>query len=194
LKAEISKQKAKVFVGISSFLLSAFCLLLFSSCATTAPAPALPHPEWSAIPTGVVDSFCKRLHDDAIALGGELAIVTTTQPLATTTTMTALSQAYFKRADARGAVEAMADSHGSIPVAFAGSVCPWKPISGIDPTHRDMMIVELSSPLANPYVHNEAGLFARVSLGGNEASWYWIPLVQRGGAWSVGHITPLATR
>ncbi|HWW62429.1 MAG TPA: hypothetical protein VN181_13740, partial [Thermoanaerobaculia bacterium] len=138
--------------------------------------------------------FCRRLHDDAIATGGTLGIVTTTRPLATTTTMTALAQAHFKRANAARVVEAMTDSHGSIPVSVANGSCTWQPISDIAPAHRDMMIVELSSPVANPYARNEAGLFARVSLGGEDPSWYWIPLTQRGGDWAVGHILPLGGR
>jgi hypothetical protein len=188
-KAEVRHRRARFVV---SLLPSAFCLLTFSSCAT-APA-SLPVPQWNAVPAGIVESLCRRLQDDAIATVGTLAIVRTTQPLANTTTMSSLASAYYKKANTAGAVDAMVASHGSIPIDVAGGSCTWDSIGGIDAAHRDMMVVELSSPLANPYARNEAGLFARVSLGGSEPSWYWIPLGQRGGAWSIGHIMPLGAR
>jgi hypothetical protein len=53
------------------------------------------------------------------------------------------------------------------------------------------MIVELSSPLHNPFEWRNVGIFARVSLGGHHASWYWISIAPYGNGWAVARITPL---
>ena len=56
------------------------------------------------------------------------------------------------------------------------------------------MIVAFSSPFANPFVKGQLGVFARVSLGDESATWYWIPIGQRNGAWGAANAMMLAVR
>jgi hypothetical protein len=52
-------------------------------------------------------------------------------------------------------------------------------------------VVELSSPLLNPYARREAGLFARVSSG-DHPSWYWIALAPApDGSWRLRSVNVL---
>jgi hypothetical protein len=52
-------------------------------------------------------------------------------------------------------------------------------------------VVELSAPFANPF-GKEAGIVARVSLGGQHPAYYYIPLASRGDHWVVGYVSVLA--
>ncbi|HEX2060509.1 MAG TPA: hypothetical protein VHK90_07190, partial [Thermoanaerobaculia bacterium] len=75
----------------------------------------------------------------------------------------------------------------AIPIATTPGSCAWQPIDVRDlQRNEDMMVVELSAPIPNPFRSGEAGLFARASLAGQHNSWYWIPLVPRGERWSAG--------
>jgi hypothetical protein len=163
------------------------------SCSS-APVPDVLAPDWNVIPPGLTEALCMRLRMDAIATGN-VTIVKTTQPLATSQTVAALANIAKRRRKTR----AMASSGNAalvnrvIPVSLptgTGS-CAWTPIEVRDMSkHSDEMIVEVSSPLPNPYEAGEAGVFARVSLAGENASWYWVPLMPQvtpeGTTWAVG--------
>lgn len=171
----------------------AVALYMAVSC-TSAPVPDVLAPDWSVIPPGLTETLCMRLRMDAIATGN-VTIVKTTQPLATPHTVAALANIAKRRRKTR----AMADSGNAaivnrvIPVSLptgTGS-CSWTPIEVRDMArHSDEMIVEVSSPLPNPYEAGEAGVFARVSLAGENASWYWVPLIPQvtpaGTTWATG--------
>jgi len=171
--------------------LLAVALFVAVSC-TSAPVPAVMVPEWNVIPNTLTEALCMRLRMDAIATG-HVTIVKTTQPLATPHTVAALANIAKRRRKTR----AMADSGNAaivnrvIPVSLPTGTCSWTPIEVRDmPKHSDEMIVELSSPLPNPYEAGEAGVFARVSLAGENASWYWVPLIPQvspeGTTWAAG--------
>lgn len=162
-------------------------LLLLAACATAPPA-ALVSPEWDAIPSGVIDIICTRLRDDAITA---VSVVRTSQRIATPQALAVLGDSYGKRTTNDRMAEALASGQKSVPVQTTSSVCAVTPIDRMDHRLHDAMILELSSPLANPFARNEAGLFARVSLGGQHASWYWIPLGKTGGTWMAGQALPL---
>jgi hypothetical protein len=73
-----------------------------------------------------------------------------------------------------------------------GGTCSWQPIDRVDPArHHERLTLELSAPFINPFVRGESGLFARMSVGGQGAQWYWIPVAERGGQWMVGRVMPL---
>lgn len=189
LSTEHSSRSA-VRIGRVNKLL-ALTLLLLTACAT-APSD-LATPAWTAVPSAAVESLCRRLKEDGVGTEGSLVLVRTTQPIASGQAMSALARASYKRADAPGASQALLAAGNSMPVEHAGSTCTWLVADRVDPQrHVDRMVVELSPPVANPYSRNEAGLFARVSLGGTHPTWYWIPLGQRAGQWLIGRTMPLS--
>lgn len=163
------------------------CLLIFASCSS-APTP-LVSPEWDIVPSGVIDILCSRLRDDAIS---SVSVVSTTQRIATPRGLAVLGDSYGKRTTNDRITAALAAAQKSVPIETRSSVCTVTPIERMDGRlHADAMILELSTPIANPFARNEAGLFARVSLGGQHPAWYWIPLGKAGGQWLAGQALPL---
>jgi hypothetical protein len=170
--------------------LRTLCLVLFLLAACASAPPPLASPNWDVVPGAVVDSLCLRMRDDGIT---HVAVVQTTQPIATPQSLGALGAASRKRSTPERAAAAMQAAQKKVAIDTNVRACTATAIPGIDARrHADVMIVELSSPLANPYAAAEAGLFARVSLGGTHPSWYWIPLGHRNGMWIVGRAMPLA--
>ena len=166
----------------------ALTLLLLAACSTP-PAP-LAAPEWDLVPAGVLDSLCSRLQEDAISA---IAVVKTTQPIATAEALAALGASSRARTTGDRASAALAPAQKSIPVDLATRACSVTPLDRLDSRrHADLMVVELSAPIANPYSANEAGIFVRVSLGGTHPTWYWLPLGRHGDMWMVGRALPLA--
>jgi len=169
-----------------SVLLSAF-----GGCATKPPAgPSTP--EWAAIPQGVVETLCLRLKAEGVAEGAPVAIVSTTQPIATMSTIAALAGPDPKKANVQVAAEALRDSQRAIPLILVKGGCTWIAIDPANAYRRgDQMVVELSAPAANPFRRAEAGMFVRVSLAGEHGQWYWISLRPVAGGWVVGNIEAL---
>ena len=161
--------------------------LLVAACSTP-PAP-LVSPEWNVVPSGVLDVLCTRLRDDAIT---DVAVVKSTQPIATQQALAVLGGSYGARTTNDRITAALAGAQKTIPIDAASRVCSVTPIERMDARHGDTMVVELSAPIANPFARNEAGVLARVSLGGQHAAWYWIPLGHTGGMWMVGQALPLS--
>lgn len=139
------------------------------------------------MPPAVLDALCARLQMDAIATGAPLAIVDTTRPLANQQSLSALSMTAIGRVKGDRIGLSAAEANRAIPLMFAGTSCEWRAVRVADlPRVRDEMVVELSAPMINPFSPKEGGLFARVSLGGENASWYWVTLAPVGGGWAVG--------
>lgn len=164
------------------------CIVLIASCAShQPPAPTLP--EWTSVPSSVLDALCIRLHDEGISRESKLNVVGTTQPLVTVGSMHALADAafYHGRLEPSRAAETAGEGARSMPVHAEGSACSWRviPLAGRT-VQADVMTVELSAPLINPFAHNSAGLLARLSLGGESATWYWIPIARRDETWAAG--------
>jgi len=170
------------------FLLSAFCF----SCATQPPQAPI-SPEWSAVPQGVIETFCLRLKAEGVAEGAPVAIVSTTQPIATMGTIGALAgPTQPRKVNMDLVAAALHASQQTIPLTLGPGRCSWIAIDSAKAYRRtDQMIVEMSAPAPNPFRRNEAGLFARMSLAGEHGQWYWVSLVPRGGAWVVGNIEAL---
>jgi hypothetical protein len=164
-------------------------LLLLASCTPPPPAP-LVAPQWDRVPSGVIDVLCTRMRDDAIT---DVAVVKTTQRIVTPQALAVLGASYGKQTSNDRMTEALAGGQRTIPIETKSSVCTSvTPIERMDGrVHADAMILEISAPLANPFARNEAGLFARVSLGGQHPAWYWVPLGTTGGMWMVGQALPL---
>lgn len=141
------------------------------------------------VPSGVIDVICTRLRDDAIST---VSVVKTTQRIATPQALSVLGASYGKRTTNDRITAALASGQRSVPIETRSNVCTVTPVDRLDGRlHADAMILELSTPLANPFARNEAGVFARVSLGGQHPAWYWIPLGKTGGQWLAGQALPL---
>jgi hypothetical protein len=166
--------------------------LTFAACATQPPPPPLTPPAWEAVPAGVLDVLCSRLQIDAIASTAQLAIVETTRPLATAEAMSALARSGRGNTSSNRLASSAADANRALPVTTEGSSCSWRPIAASEIRNtRDEMLVELSAPMLHPFLSKQAGLFARASVGGEGASWYWITLVPYGEGWRVVSLTVL---
>lgn len=169
----------------------ALVVLLAASCASAPPAQP---PDWTAIPPGVVEALCAKLRSEAISSDSAIAIVGTTEPLITPASIRSLGESYGR---GMGVLPLAAPaSEAPLPVTVASSSsCTWMHIDRLDTEHHvDVMVVQISRPVINPYAPAEAGLFARFTVGGRDAQWYWIPIAERKGRWLVGYVIPLATR
>ena len=164
-------------------------LVLLAACATQPPTQQLTAPDWQSIPPGILDAFCVRLQMDAIATGSPLALVSTTRPLANPQSFEALARLSRGRVKTHRVPQSGEELNRSVPIISEGSTCGWSAFAALQlDAHRDEMVVELSSPGINPFDPKTGGMFARVSVGGQGASWSWITLVPRGGGWVVGPI------
>ncbi|HEX7828483.1 MAG TPA: hypothetical protein VF787_02445 [Thermoanaerobaculia bacterium] len=143
---------------------------------------ALGAPEWDVVPGGIADALCQRLQSDRFA--DSLVMVKITQPIVTSRALSAL---YPMK---RRPLEITPPPTRAIPVDTMGG-CAWRAIDVADRArYADSVVVELSSPLINPAKTKEAGLFARVTIGGAR-EWYWIAMRSRGGAWELAGISPI---
>jgi hypothetical protein len=166
-------------------------LLLLAACASSTP-PATP-PQWTEIPPSILNAFCARVRGEAVSRDSEIAVVKTTSPIITASSLRALAESYFKSADTVMLAEALNAALKPLPLTItSGGSCTWRAIDRVD-TRRDheVLIVELSAPFLNPFQRTESGLFARMSVGGQGSQWYWIPLAERDGNWAIGRVVPL---
>ena len=168
--------------------LAAVSALLFLVACGPPPAPVVA-PQWDAIPSRVVDALCQRLRADALA-SGTTTIVKVTQPLANAQSMAALAGSTAPRGAKVRANAAVVNR--AIPIEIGRGGCSWDPIDVRDiDEHSDAMLVELSAPLLHPFNKNEAGVLARVSLGNEHQSLYWISMIPRGNQWAVRFVSVL---
>ncbi|HEX3068617.1 MAG TPA: hypothetical protein VHX14_08570 [Thermoanaerobaculia bacterium] len=175
---------------------SAFILFFLLSCAT-APPPPPRLPQWNAMPAAVLDAFCANFRDEGISTSSTVNVVKTAQRLLITTeSMQTLAESNFYHGNidpARAATAAAAEAV-EIPLTITHG-CAWRPIEPqTGARYPDTMTLELSPPITNPFARNSAGLFARMALGGEAPTWYWMPLVPHGDTWIAGRVTMLAYR
>jgi hypothetical protein len=168
-------------------------MLLLGACASKPPKAPLTAPDWPSVPAPVLDALCNRLRMDAIATGAPLAIVSTTRPLATQQSLSSLIYLTRGRPKADRLALTLADANRTIPVTTEGSSCAWRAVTPAQlPQLRDEMVIELSAPALHPFAAREGGLFARATVGGEHASWYWISLYSYGDRWAVGGVSVLS--
>ncbi|MDP9362464.1 MAG: hypothetical protein M3P29_13565 [Acidobacteriota bacterium] len=172
-------------------------LFFLVACASAKAPPPPKLPQWTAVPVEVLDSFCANFRDEGISMSTTINVVKKAQKmLITPASMQALSDSFFYHgptdpAKAASAATAVAEE---LPIPMP-SACAWRPVepkSGA--RYTDTMTLELSPPFVNPFSRNSAGLFARISLGGEAPTWYWLPLVPRGETWTAGRMTVLPYR
>lgn len=168
-------------------LFTALAVLASTSCASKPPfVPTVP--AWDAVPPAVIAVLCDRLKSDAIATG-PLSIVRVTGPLASPEALSAVGAVTTGRH--KISKEPLPVAHQTIPLTLTGSSCQWKPVASRRDVPADEVLVELSAPLVNPYVITEAGLFARVTLGAEHETWYWVPLIGNGQSWTPRRVVVL---
>ena len=160
-------------------------LLLLAACAHNPPPPPPTPPPM--VPRAAVDAMCSRVHSEGIDT--ELRAVTRSQPLITPQAVAALGSAMFFSGHANQQITAAI----SVPVETTGS-CVKRAIESVGAAESDMMVVEFSSPFVNPFARGQLGVLARLSLGGEAATWYWVPLGERGGQWGAGSPLMLSIR
>jgi len=173
------------FVSVSAVV------ALATSCAT---APKTTAPKLTTVPSIVVEAFCTKLRSEGIASDAELHVVRTAQPLVNGPSLESLSHLYFKSGDAGGPAQVLGGTTPQVvPVDFANAhSCGWTGVDRLDPLkHAQLTIVEFSVPFVNPFTHGESGVFVRMSIGGHDAQWYWIPLAERNGQLGVGLVLAL---
>lgn len=142
-------------------------------------------PQLTAFPEAAVDAMCSKLKSEGMT--SEIRVVNHTQPIVTPASLKALGDVGFGsgRADP-DAVRAVVITP-LIPVALKGKSCVTRFIAPAEAeSSHDVMVIEFSSPFRNPYSPRHIGTFARMSLGGAGATWYWIPLNMRGDQWYAG--------
>jgi hypothetical protein len=149
------------------------------------------------MPAAVLDAFCANFRDEGISTSTTVNVVKNAQRLLiTTASMQTLaeSQFYHGKVDPARAATAAAEEAVEMPITITRG-CAWRPIEPqTGARYTDTMTLELSPPIANPFARNSAGLFARMALGGEAPTWYWMPLVPRGDTWTPGRLTMLAYR
>jgi len=172
--------------GRGLFLLAARCCLLAVVGCASAPPP--PPPVLTEMPRSVLEALCVRVRDEGYSADTVMYVVTATQPLITPQSMIALADAsyYGRPFDPSAAAEAANRESAPLPVTVPPGSCAWRGIG--EHVHRssDTLTLDLSSPMRNPFERNSFGLFARVSLAREAATWYWVPLGERDGKWAAG--------
>ncbi len=165
-------------------------IALLAACATQpAPPPTAP----DTVPAAALDALCARLRIDAIASTAPLTIVRTTRPLATQQSMSALAMTARGRVKGGRIAASAQEANRELALQTSGTSCTWRPIRVADmAAHHDEMLVEISAPAINPFAPKQGGLFARMTVGGEGASWYWISLVPHGDQWAVGGVSVLS--
>jgi len=159
-------------------------LLLALGCASHPQPPPVPPP---VVPRAAVEVMCTRMHSEGMT--GELRVVKNSQPLITAASIDGLADAMFYRGRSAAPVTAAP----SVPVETQGSCSP-RAIEAINPRDSDVMVLQFSSPFANPFVRGQLGVIARLSLGNEAPTWYWIPIGQRFGVWGAAAPLMLAVR
>jgi hypothetical protein len=148
--------------------------LLALSCASK-PLP-VPEEPWTSVPAQALDALCEfAVHGEGIGRQSPVGVMAESQPLVTDASVRALAQAYV----AQKVVQRL-DPPAVIPVTVPSSGCKWRAIEPAGPPAPDQYLLELSAPIPNPFARNQSGVFARLSLGGQAAYWYWVPLMRRG--------------
>jgi hypothetical protein len=177
-------------MSITPRRLVALLAIALASCATR-PSTPLAAPD--SVSPAVLEGLCGRLRIDAIAsAAGPLAIVSETRPLATQQSMSALAMTARGRVKTNRLAASAVEANRALPVTVQSGQCTWRAVTPAQlERHRDEMLVELSAPAINPFAPKEAGLFARVTVGGEGASWYWISLYPYGDQWAVGNVSVL---
>jgi len=170
---------------------AAAAFAVFVACGSSSPAPVVQPPAWTQLPGTILDTLCSTLQNEGIS-PENLVVVKTTQPLVNGASLRSVAHVYGKDANVASLANVINTATPPLPLALADAHCKWGSIAQLDPVrNHDQMVVEFSAPLPNPFMRNEAGVMARMSIGGHDSQWYWIPLGNRKGNWAIGIVLPM---
>lgn len=157
-------------------------VLLATGCATHSAPPPRPLTE---LPEAVVNAMCLQFHAEGMT--SEVRVVNMTQPIVTPGALRALSEGSFKsRPLDPERIRAIALAP-LIPVEVPPQTCVSRFVTPKEAERaNDVMIIQFSSPFENPFSRGQHGTLVRLSLGGADSTWYWIPLAYRNDHWLVG--------
>ena len=178
-------------------LLPLFLLAIFTASCASSDAPPFAPPAWTDLPPTIAEAVCLRARGEAISHDAPIAAINVTQPgIVNGSSIHSLSHAFGSGvSNPVQLADTLRSATASMPVLFPmtgmGS-CTFRPIEPAD-QHRvtDVMLLQLSSPIVNPFTKKEAGVLARLSLGNRNAMWYWVPLAERKGRWLIGTAIPM---
>ena len=172
-------------------------------CLSCRSAPAIAEREpvtWSRVPSSVLDALCaSSIRNEGIGRQTTINVVPRSQSLVTAASLVSLRRAYLVK-PGKGLestpqlAQSIAGELTSIPVEIptAGRSCNWATLERFDRARdNDKMILQVSAPFANPYAKSQWGAFARLTVGGEAAAWFWVPMMTRGGAIALGHVMAL---
>jgi hypothetical protein len=173
-----------------SLLVTRYSLLVLTlGCAS---GPKTTAPDLKSVPAIAIEAACTKLASEG--LSGESAwVVKTTEPsLITGASLRSVAHSYNKDPDASALASAISAIVQPTPIDFRATSCKWKTIDKLDPVAQaQMAVVEFSPPFINPFTKGESGVLVRMSVGGHDAQWYWIPLGERQGLLGIGLVVPL---
>jgi len=183
----------RIFLTVAAVALSLSC--------RTAPAVIEREPfTWSSIPSGVLDVLCaSSIRNEGIGRQTTINVVPRSQSLVSTASLVGLRRAYFVKpgkglANTPQIAQSIAGGLTSIPIEVpaAGRSCNWATLEHFDRARdNDKMILQISAPFANPYSKTEWGAFARLTVGGEAATWFWVPMRTKDGVVAIGHAMEL---
>ncbi|MCG8462293.1 MAG: hypothetical protein MI919_38910 [Holophagales bacterium] len=175
-------------------------LISLSGCGAAGPTAPIPR----TIPKEVFPVLCEAF----FALEGYdpstvTTFVTKTRPIFRTFALRVLHE-YGDLTPSEADQDELTDQHlratfreSPIITPARTGECQW---NGVDPGHlasvpRDELLLEMSNIIEDPFVDASEphfGIFVRLSLGGQlGASWYWVLLEKRAGAWKVLEVSRL---
>jgi hypothetical protein len=139
----------------------------------------------------MISSICSKLRQEGMT--SEIRTFSLTQPLITPAILQGLAEAAFFQGKPKNTTTDI--SNTPIPVEVPAGSCIARTIETFDRARdSDVMVLQMSAPLANPFAGGNLGIVARVSLGEEATVWYWVPMAERAGMWFAGKPTPLAIR
>lgn len=153
--------------------------VLLASCGSNSAPPAKVV-DAAQLPASAVEAMCSKLH--AEGMSSEVRVVSETQAIVSPNTLQGLARSSFEtrkpRADAIQAIVATP----LMPVEPPAKPCMQLVTAAEAAKISDMMVIQFSSPFMNPW-GREVGALARMSLGGESSTWYWVPLLNQNGHW-----------
>jgi hypothetical protein len=149
-------------------------------------------PDLKSVPAIAIEAACTKLRNEGIT-GDTAMVVKRTEPsLITGASLRSVAHSYNTNPDTSAIASAIHSMVQSTPIDFRATSCKWQTIEKLDPVAQaQMAVVEFSPPFINPFTKGESGVLVRMSVGGHDSQWYWIPLAERQGLLGIGLVLPL---
>ncbi|HEV8435265.1 MAG TPA: hypothetical protein VGR95_17785 [Thermoanaerobaculia bacterium] len=164
-------------------------LLLAVACASRPPVTA---PDLKSVPAIAIEAACTKLRNEGLSGESTLVVKKTEPSLITGASLRSVAHSYAKDLDASAYAATIGSMVQSTPLDFRSTSCKWQTIDKLDPVAQaQMAVVEFSPPFINPFTKGESGILVRMSVGGHDSQWYWIPLAERQGLLGIGLVVPL---